>query len=99
MAKSKRPIVAIMYDFDKTLATKDMQEFDFIPKLSMKSDEFWGKVTDLKTKENMDPVLAYMYVMLKEASNKKSFSHKGWVCFLRQNGRVFPWRWRVVWEH
>ena len=29
----KKPVVAIMYDFDKTLCTKDMQEYTFIPNL------------------------------------------------------------------
>ena len=37
MAKPKKPIIAIMYDFDKTLCTKDMQEFGFIPKLGIPS--------------------------------------------------------------
>ena len=30
-----KPIVALMYDFDKTLCTKDMQEYGFIPALGM----------------------------------------------------------------
>ena len=28
---TNRPIVAMMYDFDRTLCTKDMQEYGFIP--------------------------------------------------------------------
>ena len=36
-------IVAIMYDFDKTLCTKDMQEYTFIPKLGMSALEFWDE--------------------------------------------------------
>ena len=36
---SAKPIIAIMYDFDKTLSTKDMQDFAFIPSLGMKADE------------------------------------------------------------
>lgn len=27
----QKPIVAIMYDFDKTLSPRDMQEYAFIP--------------------------------------------------------------------
>ena len=38
MPKNK-PIVAIMYDFDKTLATTDMQNYSFIPFLGMTSEE------------------------------------------------------------
>ena len=37
-------IIAIMYDFDKTLITKDMQEYTFIPDLGIESSEFWSIV-------------------------------------------------------
>ena len=32
------PIVALIYDFDKTLSPKDMQEYSFIPGLNMEAD-------------------------------------------------------------
>lgn len=35
-----RPIVALIYDFDKTLCTKDMQEYSFIPKVNMDAKDF-----------------------------------------------------------
>ena len=37
----KRPILAIMYDFDHTLSPRDMQEYGFIPDLGMEADAFW----------------------------------------------------------
>ena len=40
---SDKTIIAIMYDFDKTLTTKDQQEFTFIPDIRMSAEEFWGK--------------------------------------------------------
>lgn len=55
--------IAIMYDFDKTLCTKDMQEYSFIPNLGMKADIFWEEATKLRINEKMDSVLAYMYLM------------------------------------
>ena len=70
MSKPKKPIIAIMYDFDKTLSTKDMQEFGFIPNLGISSTQFWNEVKELKQTENMDPILAYMRHMLKKASEK-----------------------------
>ena len=69
----KKPIVAIMYDFDKTLCTKDMQEYTFIPSLAESAKEFWEETTQLARKEKMDAILTYMYLMLKKskAKNKK----------------------------
>ncbi len=61
-------IIAIMYDFDKTLCTKDMQEYTFIPKLGMEASEFWEEVNKIRNKNGMDGVLAYMYLMLKKAN-------------------------------
>ena len=70
MSKPKKPIIAIMYDFDKTLSTKDMQEYGFIPNLGISSTQFWNEVKELKQTENMDPILAYMRHMLKKSSEK-----------------------------
>ena len=70
MSKPQKPIVAIMYDFDKTLSTKDMQEYGFIPSLGVTSSQFWGEVDEMKKKENMDSILAYLRHMLKKASEK-----------------------------
>lgn len=65
----KRPIVAIMYDFDKTLCTKDMQEYGFIPSIGQSPREFWGAVAKLTDEEHMDNILAYMYEMVRAAAN------------------------------
>ncbi len=67
----KKPIVAIMYDFDKTLCTKDMQEYAFIPNLGMSAGEFWSEVNDLTNQEEMDNILAYMFKMVEKAREKK----------------------------
>ena len=63
--------VAIMYDFDKTLCTKDMQEYAFIPTLGMSSSAFWGEANALTDTEEMDNILAYMYKMVEKAREKK----------------------------
>ena len=59
--------VAIMYDFDKTLCTKDMQEYNFIPSVGLSSSEFWGKCDELAKSHKMDKILAYLYLMIKES--------------------------------
>lgn len=63
----KNPVVAIMYDFDKTLCTKDMQEYSFIPRLGQTAQEFWTKANTLASSQQMDGILAYMKVMLDES--------------------------------
>lgn len=70
MSKPQKPIIAIMYDFDKTLCTRDMQEYGFIPSLNMTSQEFWSEVGTLSKEKVMDPILAYLYHMLKKAQEK-----------------------------
>ncbi len=66
-----KPIAAIMYDFDKTLSTKDMQEYAFIPGIGMTAESFWDECNRLTKENNMDQILSYMYVMLTEARGKK----------------------------
>lgn len=65
------PTIAIMYDFDKTLCTKDMQEYTFIPQVGMEPTEFWARSNDLATTAKMDGILAYMYIMLETAGRAK----------------------------
>lgn len=70
MAKKLIPM-AISYDFDGTLAPGNMQEYDFIPALNMRSRQFWTSVDDLAKKHEMDQILAYMHTMLEEARKAK----------------------------
>mgnify|MGYP003295019759 CR=1 FL=1 len=65
-----KPILAIMYDFDKTLSTTDMQNYAFIPRLELTPDEFWGKTGEFSSKEGVERILSYMYVMISEAKKK-----------------------------
>lgn len=71
------PIIAIMYDFDKTLCTRDMQEYTFIPSLGMQPDEFWDKTAEVASEQQMDSVLTYMYCMIKQSERiGKPFSRE-----------------------
>lgn len=62
-------IIAIMYDFDKTLCTKDMQEYSFIPNLGMDANAFWSEANKLRNIDKMDQVLTYMYLMVKKTND------------------------------
>ena len=72
----KRPLVALMYDFDKTLSPRDMQEYSFIPALNMEASDFWDKCSVLTKKHNMDQILSYMFVMLQEAEKSGMYLNK-----------------------
>lgn len=67
----KKPIVAVCYDFDKTLATNDMQTFKFIPSLGLQPNEFWKMCRDFSVENNgMDATLCFMRVMMRECEKR-----------------------------
>ena len=65
-----KPIIALLYDFDKTLSIKDQQEYTFIPSLGMEASEFWGEADKISKENNMDRILSYMFLMIKQARKK-----------------------------
>ncbi len=79
-----KPIVAIMYDFDKTLSTTDMQNYSFIPMLGMTPDEFWGATGEFSEKTGCERILSYMYMMIKKS---KEAGIKLTREVLRENGK------------
>lgn len=74
----KQPIVAFLYDFDKTLCTTDMQNYAFIPSLGMTPAEFWELANGFGRRNRIDGILAYMYTMIQESKRKN-------ILFTRQN--------------
>ena len=62
--------VALIYDFDGTLAHGNMQEYDFIPAVGKSNKEFWNDANVLAETQDADPVLAYMARMIQEAQSK-----------------------------
>ena len=65
-----KPIVAILYDFDKTLCTQDMQNYGFIPSLGLAPSDFWRLANSFGWREKMDGILAYMYTMIQESRKR-----------------------------
>ena len=61
-----KTIVALLYDFDRTLCTQDMQNYDFIPALGMEPGDFWREANAFGWRQHMDGVLAYMYTMIRK---------------------------------
>ena len=68
--EKQRPIVAFLYDFDKTLCTTDMQNYAFIPSLGMTPGEFWAVANGFGRANRIDGILAYMYTMITESEKK-----------------------------
>ena len=65
-----KPIVALMYDSDKTLSPKNMQDYGFMDGLDVSSEEFWAACTRLTKDHQMDSILAYMYMMLEKGQSQ-----------------------------
>ncbi|MDY6283862.1 MAG: HAD family hydrolase [Fibrobacter sp.] len=74
--KDSMPIVAICYDFDKTLSPDDMQAQGFIQSVGYDIQTFWKQSNDLAKKNEMDQNLAYMYTMLRTAIGKTQITKK-----------------------
>ena len=74
--KGELPVVAICYDFDKTLSPDDMQAQGFIQSVGYDVSKFWQESNALATKNEMDQNLAYMYKMVQEAQGNIVFTRK-----------------------
>ena len=86
----KKKIIAFLYDFDKTLSPKDMQEYSFIPSIGMSAGEFWEEANKVSVKSSMDKILAYMYVMLKQAKKNNVPITKESFMALGRDVKLFP---------
>ncbi|MBR1927362.1 MAG: haloacid dehalogenase-like hydrolase, partial [Bacteroidales bacterium] len=63
----KKPIVALIYDFDGTLSPGNMQEFGFIQAIGKTPQEFWTMSDGLAAGQDASNVLSYMKMMKDEA--------------------------------
>lgn len=67
LKKEDKPVLAICYDFDKTLTPENMQAQGFIESIHCDEKEFWKESNELAFKNDMDLNLAYMYLMCNKA--------------------------------
>ena len=72
--KEDLPVVAICYDFDKTLSPDDMQAQGYIQSVGYDVAQFWKDTNDLADQNDMDVNLAYMFKMVQEAEGKLIFN-------------------------
>lgn len=66
----KKPIVALIYDFDGTLSPGNMQEFGFIQAIEKSPEKFWRMSDDIASDQDASNILTYMKLMFDEAKNK-----------------------------
>lgn len=83
-------IIAIMYDFDKTLCTRDMQEYTFFPNLGIEANNFWNEANTLREEYKMDQVLTYMYLMFKKTVDNNRSLKRDYLKQMGENIELFP---------
>ncbi len=87
--REHQPILAICYDFDKTLSPEDMQAQGYIQSIGYTVQDFWDECNRIGNENEMDPNLAYMYLMIARSRGKVLFTRET----LRENGgkvKLFP---------
>ena len=85
-----RPIIALLYDFDKTLCTTDMEDYAFIPALGYTPAEFWAKANTFGRDNRMDGLLAYMYTMIQECAAQNIKLDRAFLNHCGESIQLFP---------
>ena len=74
--KEKNPVLAICFDFDKTLSPDDMQAQGYIQSVGYDTAQFWKESNSMAVENDMDNNLAYMYKMVQESEGNFIFNKK-----------------------
>lgn len=72
--KEKNPVLAICYDFDKTLSPDDMQAQGYIQSVGYDIKDFWDESNQLAEENDMDQNLAWMLTMKNKADGYLAFT-------------------------
>jgi hypothetical protein len=63
--------IAIIYDFDGTLAKGNIPEHGLLQMLGIKNDEFWTEVKEITKSTDSDEVIVYLYLLMQKANERK----------------------------
>lgn len=88
--ETQAPIIAFLYDFDKTLCTTDMEDYAFIPSLGYTPAEFWGRANAFGWENRMDGLLAYMYTMIQECAVQNIKLDRAFLNHCGESIQLFP---------
>ena len=88
--ETQAPIIAFLYDFDKTLCTTDMEDYAFIPSLGYTPAEFWGRANAFGWENRMDGLLAYMYTMIQECAAQNIKLDRAFLNHCGESIQLFP---------
>lgn len=58
--------VAIVYDFDRTLSTTDMEEYSIIPALGLTADEYWKLCEQRGISDNTDSITSALMTLIDQ---------------------------------
>ena len=63
--KSTTPVLAICYDFDRTLTPDDMQAQGYIQDIGWDIEKFWAESNAIAEANNMDQIWSVLLKILK----------------------------------
>ena len=89
--KGDLPVLAICYDFDKTLSPDDMQAQGYIQSVGYDVADFWSETNTLADTNDMDQNLAYMFKMVTEAEGNIVFNKKALEEYKADNSNTLSW--------
>ena len=87
---SKKPIVALIYDFDGTLSPGNMQEFGFIQAVGCTPEDFWERSNKIAIGQDASDVLAYMKLMFDTARQKNIRLRREYFQAFGKDVELFP---------
>lgn len=68
-------IIAIVYDYDRTLSPRSMQDDVIFHKIGVESEEFWGRVNRLRADKAYEDELAWIRLLLENTAFRR-FSNR-----------------------
>ncbi len=82
--------LAIIYDFDGTLTPQPMQEYTVLPKIGMDAQQFWREVETESIKEQADPILTYLRLLVEKIEQARQHLSPDDLCNMASQIEYFP---------